>query len=292
MSPADKGNGRVLLWETDYRLYITFYLHSVSNGTETKVLALYGTSASRRPVCLLRPLPRRQAPPAGGPAMPQVPATTVPTDKFHRVVVVAPAQAVTPLSLSAAQAPRDRPCTSSPTAPEGPQPAVLSSGRLSELGPSFLARFEKICKRYGLGPQNIINLSNQGRGYGFQGGAMGVLLAQHGPAQGARGSGGGGDPSKAHLSQLCLPRSVHQIQEVEETPAAASVRELCWECGRCGSGRLVGLWGHSSQHSPQGMCRLPEGRGRVGANLNPILHDCPGAAGTNGHTLSDSEQQF
>ncbi|XP_024418296.1 epididymal-specific lipocalin-9 [Desmodus rotundus] len=70
-----KGNGRVLLWETDYRLYITFYLHSVSNGTETKVLALYG--------------------------------------------------------------------------------------RLSELGPSFLARFEKICKRYGLGPQNIINLSNQ-----------------------------------------------------------------------------------------------------------------------------------
>ncbi|KAM5329785.1 epididymal-specific lipocalin-9 [Glossophaga mutica] len=70
-----KGSGKVLLWETDYRLYITFYLRSVSNGTETQVLALYG--------------------------------------------------------------------------------------RISELGPSFLSRFEKICKRYGIGPQNIIDLTNQ-----------------------------------------------------------------------------------------------------------------------------------
>ncbi|KAF6125046.1 lipocalin 9 [Phyllostomus discolor] len=70
-----KGNGTVLLWETDYRLYVTFYLRSVNNGTTTQVLALYG--------------------------------------------------------------------------------------RFSELRPSFRARFEKICKRYGLGPQNIIDLTGQ-----------------------------------------------------------------------------------------------------------------------------------
>lgn len=33
----------MLLSETDYDLYVTFYLHNVSNGTETRVLALFGT---------------------------------------------------------------------------------------------------------------------------------------------------------------------------------------------------------------------------------------------------------
>ncbi|XP_053523618.1 epididymal-specific lipocalin-9 [Artibeus jamaicensis] len=74
-----KGSGRVLLWETDYRLYVTFYIRSVNNGTVTQVLALYG--------------------------------------------------------------------------------------RFSDLGPSFLARFEKICKRYGIGPQNIIDLTSQAHLY-------------------------------------------------------------------------------------------------------------------------------
>ncbi|XP_061055644.1 epididymal-specific lipocalin-9 isoform X2 [Eubalaena glacialis] len=33
-------------------------------------------------------------------------------------------------------------------------------GRFPELKPSFLYRFEKICKSHGLGPENIVNLSN------------------------------------------------------------------------------------------------------------------------------------
>ncbi|XP_039711138.1 epididymal-specific lipocalin-9 [Pteropus medius] len=70
-----KGDNKVLLSETDYDLYVTFYLHNVSNGTETRVLALYG--------------------------------------------------------------------------------------RVPELSSSFQKRFLKICKKYGLGPENIINLSNQ-----------------------------------------------------------------------------------------------------------------------------------
>lgn len=39
----------MLLSETDYDLYVTFYLHNVSNGTETRVLALYGTCISPNP---------------------------------------------------------------------------------------------------------------------------------------------------------------------------------------------------------------------------------------------------
>ncbi|XP_036117549.1 epididymal-specific lipocalin-9 [Molossus molossus] len=38
-----KGKNKVLISETDYNMYITFHLHHVSNGTETRVLALYGT---------------------------------------------------------------------------------------------------------------------------------------------------------------------------------------------------------------------------------------------------------
>nr|KAF6433689.1 lipocalin 9 [Molossus molossus] len=37
-----KGKNKVLISETDYNMYITFHLHHVSNGTETRVLALYG----------------------------------------------------------------------------------------------------------------------------------------------------------------------------------------------------------------------------------------------------------
>ncbi|KAF0887237.1 LCN9 protein, partial [Crocuta crocuta] len=71
-----EGDNTVLLLETDYRLYITFYLRNIRNGTETTVLALYG--------------------------------------------------------------------------------------RVLDLGPSFLDRFESICRKHGLGPQNIVSLSHQG----------------------------------------------------------------------------------------------------------------------------------
>lgn len=42
---TDEGDNTVLLLETDYRLYITFYLRNIRNGTETTVLALYGTAS-------------------------------------------------------------------------------------------------------------------------------------------------------------------------------------------------------------------------------------------------------
>lgn len=41
---ADEGENRVLISETDYQLYITFYLLNIRNGTRTQVLALYGTA--------------------------------------------------------------------------------------------------------------------------------------------------------------------------------------------------------------------------------------------------------
>nr|XP_060484873.1 epididymal-specific lipocalin-9-like [Panthera onca] len=45
----------------------------------------------------------------------------------------------------------------------GTQTTVLALyGRVPDLGPSFLDRFEKVCRKYGLGPQNIISLGNQG----------------------------------------------------------------------------------------------------------------------------------
>lgn len=33
----------MLVSETDYRLYITFYMQNIRNNTQTRVLALYGT---------------------------------------------------------------------------------------------------------------------------------------------------------------------------------------------------------------------------------------------------------
>ncbi|XP_066110702.1 epididymal-specific lipocalin-9 isoform X2 [Saccopteryx bilineata] len=41
-----EGDNRVLLLETDYNLYSTFYLRNIRNGTETQVLALYGLRES------------------------------------------------------------------------------------------------------------------------------------------------------------------------------------------------------------------------------------------------------
>uniref|UniRef100_A0A8C6RKD8 Lipocalin 9 n=1 Tax=Nannospalax galili TaxID=1026970 RepID=A0A8C6RKD8_NANGA len=37
-----EGENKVLLSETDYGMYVTFYMQNVKNGTQTHVLALYG----------------------------------------------------------------------------------------------------------------------------------------------------------------------------------------------------------------------------------------------------------
>lgn len=47
---ADEGDNKVWLSETDYTLYVTFHLRNTRNGTETNVLALYGTTTW--PSCL------------------------------------------------------------------------------------------------------------------------------------------------------------------------------------------------------------------------------------------------
>ncbi|KAL6036699.1 hypothetical protein STEG23_001068 [Scotinomys teguina] len=39
---AYEGENKVFLTETDYRMYITFYMQNIKNGTKTHVLALYG----------------------------------------------------------------------------------------------------------------------------------------------------------------------------------------------------------------------------------------------------------
>ncbi|XP_021496739.1 epididymal-specific lipocalin-9 [Meriones unguiculatus] len=70
------GNNKVLLSETDYSTYVTFYMQNIKNGTKTHVLALFG--------------------------------------------------------------------------------------RLPDLSKTYLKRFVNVCKKYGLGPQNVINLSKEG----------------------------------------------------------------------------------------------------------------------------------
>ncbi|XP_017174828.1 epididymal-specific lipocalin-9 isoform X2 [Mus musculus] len=43
-SVAYEGKNKVLLLETDYSMYIIFYMQNIKNGTKTQVLALYGRS--------------------------------------------------------------------------------------------------------------------------------------------------------------------------------------------------------------------------------------------------------
>uniref|UniRef100_A0A8D2DYQ0 Lipocalin 9 n=1 Tax=Sciurus vulgaris TaxID=55149 RepID=A0A8D2DYQ0_SCIVU len=38
-----QGENKVLVSETDYKMYVIFYMQNTNNGTETRVLALYGT---------------------------------------------------------------------------------------------------------------------------------------------------------------------------------------------------------------------------------------------------------
>ncbi|KAL2782251.1 epididymal-specific lipocalin-9 precursor, partial [Daubentonia madagascariensis] len=47
-SIAYEGENKVIISETDYRLYITFYLQNRKNGTETQVLALYDLKKSAK----------------------------------------------------------------------------------------------------------------------------------------------------------------------------------------------------------------------------------------------------
>ncbi|XP_026907594.2 epididymal-specific lipocalin-9 [Acinonyx jubatus] len=44
-SISHEGDNTVLLSETDYRQYIIFHLRNIRNGTQTTVLALYGTAS-------------------------------------------------------------------------------------------------------------------------------------------------------------------------------------------------------------------------------------------------------
>lgn len=53
---ADDGDNKVLLLETDYTSYVTFYMQNVKNGAVTHVLALYGNPT---PVFLGIPAPGR-----------------------------------------------------------------------------------------------------------------------------------------------------------------------------------------------------------------------------------------
>lgn len=43
------GENRLLVSETDYRLFVTFRLQNIRNGTKTQVLALYGTASPLPP---------------------------------------------------------------------------------------------------------------------------------------------------------------------------------------------------------------------------------------------------
>uniref|UniRef100_A0A8C9D7H2 Lipocalin/cytosolic fatty-acid binding domain-containing protein n=1 Tax=Panthera leo TaxID=9689 RepID=A0A8C9D7H2_PANLE len=94
----------------------------------------------------------------------------------------------------------------------GTQTTVLALyGRVPDLDPSFLDRFEKVCRKYGLGPQNIISLGNQGEP---------PASCASSPPESPGASGLGVEvPERLHLRpphpRLCLPRCLFQIQEVE-----------------------------------------------------------------------------
>lgn len=171
---TDKGDNKVLLSETDYDLYVTFYLHNVSNGTETRVLALFGTRTPHL-------IPPHPIPPPQSPPIPHPPQRTPTEGGGHPTF---------------RQPPRPRACPQPPrpsprVAPDGSRdlsPVLMSSGRVPELSSSFQKRFLKICKNYGLGPENIINLSNQGGARRLQRGAPGDP-AQLGPGMEQRGLG-------------------------------------------------------------------------------------------------------
>lgn len=56
---ADDGENKVLILETDYNTYVTFYMQNMKNGTKTHVLALYGNPT---PVCFGIPASGRGSP--------------------------------------------------------------------------------------------------------------------------------------------------------------------------------------------------------------------------------------
>ncbi|KAM7316675.1 hypothetical protein ACRRTK_024406 [Alexandromys fortis] len=49
-----EGKNRVRLSETDYRIYVIFYMENIKNGTKTHVLALYGRIPNYEKTCLKR----------------------------------------------------------------------------------------------------------------------------------------------------------------------------------------------------------------------------------------------
>lgn len=182
-------------------LYATFHLHSVRNGTQTHVLALYGTppgAGSRDP-------PPRTAHPAGPPKpRPPKPRPTLqgppspgtPHLKSHSRGRCPPGSHAPQLPLPRPPetlphlVPRDR---GDPACPS----VRPSAGRIPELPHSFLHRFERLCRKQGLGPQNIVSLSTRGR---------------RPPWLGAGGWGPRG-PSESRS----LPRPVRQVPTVEES---------------------------------------------------------------------------
>uniref|UniRef100_A0A8C8YYH8 Lipocalin/cytosolic fatty-acid binding domain-containing protein n=1 Tax=Prolemur simus TaxID=1328070 RepID=A0A8C8YYH8_PROSS len=62
-SIAYEGENKVTVPETDYQLYVTFRLQNLRNGTETQVLALYGTAPAASAGTEYRPRPPPQPPP-------------------------------------------------------------------------------------------------------------------------------------------------------------------------------------------------------------------------------------
>ncbi|XP_027950633.1 epididymal-specific lipocalin-9-like isoform X1 [Eumetopias jubatus] len=63
-----EGDNKVLLLETDYKLYITFHLRNMRNGTDTNVLALYGTThLLTPPICRGGGWPGPSGTPSSGP---------------------------------------------------------------------------------------------------------------------------------------------------------------------------------------------------------------------------------
>uniref|UniRef100_G1L9G3 Uncharacterized LOC100465175 n=2 Tax=Ailuropoda melanoleuca TaxID=9646 RepID=G1L9G3_AILME len=114
-------------------------------------------------------------------------------------------------------------------------------GRVQDLSPSFLKRFEKVCRKYGLGPQNIISLSNQSRSHRLPHQQPWAGGRGAGASRGAPGSQGWGwRPQGGPVCEPALSSQITVSNTSRGTQPGLPVRELH---GGAGGGGGTGCGG-------------------------------------------------
>lgn len=180
---------------------------------------------------------------------PRLPPASLPTVKSHggawgTLHVARPLSLprAPPFSLGTARVPLRPPLHTVPSQQQGtPAPAALFSGRVQDLSPSFLKRFEKVCRKYRLGPQNIISLSNQSRSHRLPHQQPWAGGRGAGASRGAPGSQGWGwRPQGGPVCEPALSSQITVSNTSRGTQPGLPVRELH---GGAGGGGGTGCGG-------------------------------------------------